>query len=255
MNQQDCGSSAQTLSELPRQARVLTSGVFGMRGDAELSRIVEQAAAETGFPFAAVSIVDRSRLWLAVAYEFDPREFTRPDSFCDAAIQIPGFAPLCVADAWREPRFKFAPAVIEMNVRACYAAPPVTSDGFALGTLCLLDQKPRNVGAAALERLVSLAGNASAVIDRVPNAVAHAEYAIAELCSRMRFAVADEDDALVAVLDEELRLFETKLKLHWQSAASWALPHLTEGSGLARRPAHAPDRHPARRADRCRPPP
>ncbi|WP_066798607.1 hypothetical protein [Sphingomonas soli] len=63
------------------------------------------AAKAAGFPFAAVSVVDRSRLWLAVSYGFDPREFTRPDSFCDAAIQVPGFAPLCVADAWTEPRF------------------------------------------------------------------------------------------------------------------------------------------------------
>ncbi|GEM_PF-971170 len=220
MTQKDCGTSVQTLSELRRQARVLTSGVFGMRGDAELSCIVEQAATETGFPFAAVSIVDRSRLWLAVAYGFDPREFTRPDSFCDAAIQIPGFAPLCVADAWREPRFKFAPAVIEMNVRAYYAAPLVTSDGYALGTLCLLDQKPRTVNAAGLARLVALAGNASTVINRVPNAVAHAEYAIDELCTRMRFAIADEDDEAVAVLDQELRLFEAKLELHWQAAPS-----------------------------------
>lgn len=220
MNETNCGNAVETLTELRRQARVLTSGVFGMGGDAELSRIVEQAAAETGFPFAAVSIVDRSRLWLAVAYGFDPREFARPDSFCDAAIQVPGFAPLCVADAWREPRFKFAPAVIEMNVRAYYAAPLVTSDGFALGTLCLLDQKPRKVDAAALERLVSLAGNASAVIDRMPNAVAYAEYAIAELCTRMRFAVAEQDDATVAVLDEELRLFEAKLAPHWHAASS-----------------------------------
>ncbi len=136
--------------ELRRQTRVLTSGVFGMQGDAELSQIVEQAASETEFPYAAVSIVDRSRLWLAVAYGFDPREFTRPDRFCDAAIQVPGFAPLCVADGWAEPRFKFAPAVIEVNERAYYGAPLVTSDGFALGTLCLLDQKPRRIRQAAL---------------------------------------------------------------------------------------------------------
>lgn len=219
MTEKDCGNAAEILPELRRQARVLTSGVFGMRGDAELSRIVEQAAADMGFPFAAVSIVDRSRLWLAVAYGFDPREFTRPDSFCDAAIRIPGLSPLCVADAWGEPRFKFAPAVIEMNVRAYYAAPLVTSDGFALGTLCLLDQKPRKVDAAALERLASLARSASAVIDRTPNAVAYAEYAIAELCERLRFAVADQDDAAVAVLDEELRLFEAKLETHWHAAS------------------------------------
>ncbi|MGN7997515.1 GAF domain-containing protein [Sphingomonas sp. 22176] len=209
---------ARRLGELRRQARVLTSGVFGMRGDAELSRIVEHAAKATRFPFAAVSIVDRSRLWLAVAYGFDPREFTRPDSFCDAAIQVPGFAPLCVADAWREQRFKFAPAVIEMNVRAYYAAPLLTSDGLALGTLCLLDQKPRTVGADGLDTLQTLAGDASAVINRESNVMAYAEYAIAELSSRLRFAMAERDEETVAVLDAELRRLEASMEPQWRSS-------------------------------------
>ncbi|MDV3455967.1 GAF domain-containing protein [Sphingomonas sp. HF-S4] len=207
-------------AEARRQVRVLTSGVFGMRGDAELSQIVEEAARAARFPYAAVSIVDQSRLWLAVAYGFDPREFTRPDSFCDAAIQVPGFTPLCVSDAWLEPRFKFAPAVIEMNVRAYYAAPLVTSDGFALGTLCLLDQRPRTVDPGTLRLLTSLANDACAVIDREPNAVAHAQYAIAEISTRIRFAIAERDDAMVALLDEELRRLEAKLTPHWDKDVS-----------------------------------
>ncbi|MHA6718728.1 GAF domain-containing protein [Sphingomonas sp. RS6] len=212
-------NSDERLAEVRRQTRVLTSGVLGMRGDAELSEIVTEAATAMRFPFAAVSIVDHSQLWLAATYGFDPREFARPDSFCDAAIQVPGFKPLCVADAWGEPRFKFAPAVVEMNVRAYYAAPLVTSDGFALGTLCLLDQTPRTMDAAGLRRLVALASNATAVIDREPNAVAYAQLAIAELCSRISFAIADKDDAKVALLDGELRRLEAKLKGEWQSGA------------------------------------
>lgn len=214
------GGGASRSSELRRQARVLSSGVFGMRGDAALSDIVQQAAAATRFPFAAVSIVDRSRLWLAVAYGFDPREFTRPDSFCDAAIRVPGFAPLCVADAWQEQRFKFAPAVIEMNVRAYYAAPLITNDGLALGTLCLLDQKPRNMDAEALSTLAGLARDASAVIGRETNAVAHAEFAIAELSARIRFAMAEQDEETVSILDAELRRLEAMLEPHWEDRAS-----------------------------------
>ncbi|MBB5710818.1 GAF domain-containing protein [Sphingomonas xinjiangensis] len=212
-------SSRKRLAEARRQARVLTSGVFGMRGDAELCKIVEEAATAMRFPYAAVSIVDRSRLWLAVAYGFDPREFLRPDSFCDAAIQLPGFAPLCVSDAWREPRFKFAPAVVEMDVRAYYAAPMVTDDGFALGTLCVLDQKPRTIDETALALLTRLATDATAVIDRESNAMAHAEYAIGELVTRIRFAVADEDEELATLLDEELRQLEAKMKPDWEPKA------------------------------------
>ncbi len=217
MTQSDCESGREDAGELRRQVRVLTSGVLGMRGDDELAAVVRKVAAGTGFPFAAVSIVDRAHLWLAVAYGFDPREFARPDSFCDAAIRVPGFAPLCVEDAWREPRFKFAPAVIEMDVRAYYAAPLVTTDGFALGTLCLLDQRPRTVDETALALLTTLAGDAAEIINRESNARAYAQIAIAELCARIRAAVAAHDDAQVALLDEELRRLEQKLERHWHN--------------------------------------
>lgn len=209
-------SDARDLAELRRQVRVLTSGVFGMGGDAALSQIVEQVATRIGFPFSAVSIVDRSTLWLAVAYGFDPREFARPDSFCDAAIGMRDYAPLCVTDAWHEPRFKFAPAVLEMDIRAYFAAPLVTSDGFALGTLCLMDTKPRTIDPSGLEMLKSLAGEATAVIERAPNAIAYAKCAIAELSSRIRFAIDARNDAEVAVLDEELRRVEAMMERHWE---------------------------------------
>lgn len=205
------------MKEQRRQARVLTSGVFGMRGDKELTQIVEKAALAAKFPFAAVSIVDRRRLWLAVAYGFDPREFDRPDSFCDAAIKAPGCIPLCVGDAWQEPRFSFAPAVLEMGVRSYYAAPLVTRDGFSLGTLCLLDQQPRHdMDEDRLASLIASAHAAVAVIERAPNAIAYSDIAIEELCSRIGYAVANEDEALVAVLDDELRRLELQVGRSWR---------------------------------------
>lgn len=233
MHEEDSSSDTQRLNEVRRQVRVLTSGVLGMRGDSALSEIVTNAAKATSFPYAAISIVDRSRLWLAVAYGFDPRDFARPDSFCDAAIKMPDFTPLCVTDAWCESRFKFAPAVIEMNVRAYYAAPLVTQDGFALGTLCLMDQKPRTIDTASLRLLTTLAHDASAVIDREPNAMAYAQYAVAELSTRIRFAIGEQDDAAVALLDQELRRLEESLVPHWQLSPATAAPIRIDTTGTS----------------------
>lgn len=215
MAEKDCAPDLQLINEVRREARVITGGVLGMSGDEELSQIAERAATATNFPFSAVSIVDHKRLWLAVAYGFDPREFARPNSFCDAAIQVPGYAPLCVADAWEESRFRFAPAVIEMNVRAYYAAPLVTGEGFALGTLCLLDTVPRTIDANGLDQLKSCARHAIQVIDRETNARAYAQRAINELCARIRLAIEDNDHARVKLLDEELRLLDAKLQSDW----------------------------------------
>ncbi|MDQ0249544.1 hypothetical protein J2W22_001591 [Sphingomonas kyeonggiensis] len=54
------------------------------------------------------------------------------------------------------------------------------------------------------------------MIEREANALAYAKYAIAELTTRIRFAVADQNDAEVAVLDEELRRMEAKFGAHWK---------------------------------------
>ncbi|WP_369404248.1 GAF domain-containing protein [Sphingomonas soli] len=107
-----------------------------------------------------------------------------------------------------------------MNVRAYYAAPLVSSGGHALGTLCLLDQKPRTADLGTLELLSSLAADAAAVIGRERNALAYSEHAIAELCTRIRFAIGEQNDAEVAILDAELRRLEAKLNPQWQSGRS-----------------------------------
>lgn len=210
------GNFAADAHELRRQVRVLTSGVLGLAGNGELTRIIEEAAAEVGFPFAAISVVDRTRLWLAVAYGFDPREFARPHSFCDAAISIPDRSPLRVVDAWKEPRFRFAPAVLEMGVRAYYAAPLLTQDGYALGTLCLLDQEPRwEVSDADMAKLVDLAGEASSVIAMRCNARALADSVIAELCVRLDKAIAENDEVAIETLDLEIRRLDTTDPEEW----------------------------------------
>jgi len=149
-----------------------------MSGDAELSKIAEQVATQTGFPYSAVSIVDRSALWLAVAYGFNPREFARPGSFCDAAIGVRNYAPpvrhRCLARTALHVRSHSV-----RDERACrFRRTLVTSDGLRW-YIMPAGLETASDHANGLEQLISLASEATAVIEGEPNALAHAQHQLA----------------------------------------------------------------------------
>ena len=79
----------------------------------------------------------------------DVTETVRESSFCAYAIQA---RELIVLDACSAERFRNNPLVLyEPRIRF-YAGPPLmTSDGFVLGALCVIDRTPR-AGLAAHER-------------------------------------------------------------------------------------------------------
>jgi two-component system, NtrC family, sensor kinase len=82
-----------------------------------------------------------------------PREL----AFCAHAILTPS-VPLFVPDATREQRFADNPFVTgEPHVRFYFGAPLVTSDQYALGTLCVIDSAPRTLQPRQIETLTALA--------------------------------------------------------------------------------------------------
>lgn len=128
-----------------RQRAVDASGVTGRSANLQFQRIVEHAASIASTPIAAISIVDRSRQWLAAKIGVDVQETPRSESFCAFAILRPG-EPLIVSDAMRDPRFAKNPAVTGAPYVRFYAGIPLVDQaGFALGALCVADDKPRRL--------------------------------------------------------------------------------------------------------------
>jgi diguanylate cyclase (GGDEF)-like protein len=123
---------------------------------ASFDRITRLAARSLNTPIALVSLVDEHRQWFLSRVGLDATETPRDISFCAHAI----FArkPLVVPDATRDDRFCGNPAVTDdPKVRAYAGVPVYTPDGYAVGTLCVVDNKPREFGDAELNALQDLA--------------------------------------------------------------------------------------------------
>jgi PAS domain S-box-containing protein len=114
-------------------------------------------------PIALVSLVDRERQWFKSAYGLPVRETPRDVSFCAYAVY--DRALLVVEDATRDDRFADNALVTgEPFIRFYAGAPLFSDDGFALGTLCVIDRTPRALGQRELSVLQGLARQAELLL-------------------------------------------------------------------------------------------
>ena len=132
--------------------------------NAAFDRITRLAAELFDMPIALVSLVDRRRQWFKSRIGLDVRETDRSSSFCSHAIGQPEVT--VVDDALADPRFADNPLVTgPPRVRFYAGAPLRLASGHALGSLCVLDHRPRRFGAPERRRLADLAALVVAQID------------------------------------------------------------------------------------------
>lgn len=120
-------------------------------------RVTRTAQSLFEVPIALLSLVDADRQWFKSCQGLSASETSRDVSFCGHTILAT--EPLVVPDATDDPRFHDNPLVTAGPEIRFYAGWPLALDGgSALGTLCIIDSKPRELSATQLERLEDLAG-------------------------------------------------------------------------------------------------
>lgn len=131
-------SNEKTRLETLRALKVLDSDP-----EERFDRLTRLAKRLFGVPIALVSLVDADRQWFKSSIGLDVKETTRDLSFCGHAIL--GDEIFEVPDAALDNRFSDNPLVVgSPNIRFYAGCPLTVSNGSKLGTLCILDQEPRD---------------------------------------------------------------------------------------------------------------
>ncbi|MGQ9368235.1 hybrid sensor histidine kinase/response regulator [Azospirillum sp. ST 5-10] len=131
------------LDEPARIAALRVRSILDTPAEPLFDRLVRLATRHFGTPIALVSLVDENRQWFKARVGLDVPSTSRRLSFCAYAILED--TVMVVPDATRDPRFADNDLVTgEPGIRFYAGAPLVTADGLRLGTLCVIDRRPRH---------------------------------------------------------------------------------------------------------------
>ena len=127
--------------------------------------VVALAAAICGTPIALVNFVDAERQWGKALVGLESSEAPRDAAFC-ARTSVAGDGMLVVPDCAADPAWAGNAQVVgEPHLRFYAGASIITDTGYALGSVCVADRRPRDLDAAQLEALGRLARQTASHLD------------------------------------------------------------------------------------------
>ena len=150
-------------NETARIDAVRRYDILDTPADGTFDRITALAARRFDVPISIISIVDEDRIWFKSHHGVPVDQIGRDPGLCASAILNP--EPYILLDAKADPRSLANPLVAgEFGLRFYAGVPLQTSDGFNLGTLCIIDKSPRPIDQKQIDDLKDLA---SVVMDQM----------------------------------------------------------------------------------------
>lgn len=130
--------------ERERLEALRSYNILNTAAEREFDDLAKLAAFICGAPISLITLVDEHRQWFKSKVGLDADEIERNISFCSYVVAQKGM--LIVQDATRDPRFAENPFVVsDLKIRFYAGAPLMTTEGHALGTLCVLDSVSRDL--------------------------------------------------------------------------------------------------------------
>jgi len=151
-------------NEEDRLAALHSYDIFDSGEEKDFDALTSLASAICQIPIALITFIDDKRQWFKSHHGTEVNENLRELSFCTHAIAS-GEDIMVVPDPARDERFANNPMVTGPTKVAFYAGVPlINEDGYALGTLCVLDQQTHTLSTLQIEALKTLAKQ---VVDKI----------------------------------------------------------------------------------------
>lgn len=131
-------------NETQRMQALLDTGLLDSPSEERFDRLAKLAQQVLRVPIALISLVDADRQWFKSCQGLEVRETGRDVSFCAHAILDGGIFE--IPDAHLDERFADNPLVTGApHIRFYAGAPLSTQEGYRIGTLCVIDNEPRQL--------------------------------------------------------------------------------------------------------------
>ncbi|MES2016219.1 MAG: sensor domain-containing diguanylate cyclase [Pseudomonadota bacterium] len=165
--------------EQQRLAALHRYGLLDTPADSNFDFLADMAAALCATQYAYVSLVDAERVWYKASHGKLATENPRDGDYCSWTILEP--EGLHIPDLSADPRTAHMALTLSNQYRMYYGANLISSDGFRIGTLCVLDATPRQLAPDTMALLVRLARQVMSLIElRASSRALEAAYATME---------------------------------------------------------------------------